>query len=650
MPTPLRALILEDSEDDTALLLLELERCGFQPIHARVDTPEAMKGALEGQKWDIILADYTMPHFNALTALSILKEKKRDIPFIIVSGTIGEETATAAMRAGADDYIMKDNLARLCEAVRREMKEAANRAALRRTEASLRSWEQKYRELFEEDLSGDFISTPNGEILVCNPSFARLFGFDSTEEAASHDLKSLFPDRSDWDHFIESLYQKRKLQSQELELRRREGTRVDVIANVIGQFDGSGKMNELKGYFSDNTERKALERQLFQSQKMESLGRLASGIAHDFNNVLTGILGYTDLALTKIDEIHPLYTYLSHIRQLVGRAAKIIRQLLAFGRRQVMEPAPLNLNTVLSDLLPLLGKILGEQIEVTFNPDPRLWNVNADIAQMEQVILNLVVNARDAMPKGGRITLETKNVALKESDFRPAPSIHPGEYVLLSVSDTGIGMDEKTLERIFDPFFSTKTPEQGTGLGLSIVHGIVGQHGGSIMVESHVGHGSTFKIFFPAIAARQRTPVGEEPLIQPLPRRSEKILVVEDDPLLRTVFQGALEERGHPVFVAENGEEGLRQLKQKAASVSLVLSDLVMPKMNGRDFYEQVQKLRPGTKFLFVSGYTDLAAHQLWILENQLPFLLKPFSPAELVARVHALLDSPPAEAKPEAA
>jgi len=650
MSTPLRTLILEDSEDDTALLLLELERGGFHPTYERVDTPEAMTAALERQRWDVILADYNMPHFNALTALSILKEKNRDIPFIIVSGSIGEETATATMRAGANDYLMKGNLTRLCETVRREMKEAVNRAALRRTEASLRESEEKYRRFFEEDLSADFISTLDGKILVCNPSFIDLFGFSSTVEAASYDLKSLFPDRSAWDRFIEALREKRKLQWCELELRRRDGTRVDAIANVIGRFDTEERLVEFKGYLFNNTERKALERQLFQSQKMESLGRLASGIAHDFNNVLTGILGYADLSLLKIGETHPLHPYLTHIRQLVWKASKMIRQLLTFGRRQVMEPTPLNLNTILFDLLPLLEKVLSEEIEMTFLPDPQLKNVYADLSQLEQVVLNLCVNARDAMPTGGRLILETKNLSLTESDFQKTPFARPGDYVLLTVSDTGIGMDEKTLERIFDPFFSTKTPDQGTGLGLSIVHGIVGQHGGWVTVESQVGKGSTFKIFLPAIEKAQRAAPGQGPAIPNIPRRSEKILIVEDDPLLRTVFQRSLEEGGHFIFLAENGEEGLRQISQQADSVSLIISDLIMPRMNGREFYEQVKKIKPEMKFLFVSG-TDSSSHQAWLSENRLPLLLKPFGPAELVARVHELLLEPPtSDKKPEAA
>ncbi len=650
MATALRTLILEDSKDDTALLLLELERGGFHPVHERVDTAEAMRAALERHTWDVILADYRMPNFNALTALSILKEGKKDIPFIIVSGSIGEETATAAMRAGANDYLMKDNLTRLSETVRRELKEAANRATLRRMEASLRESEEKYRRFFEEDLSANFGATPDGNILVCNPSFVRMFGFGSMEEAASHNLKSLFPDAGTWDHFIDALRQKRNLQWCEIELRRRDGTRVDAIANVVGRFDAQEKLVRFKGYFFDNTERKTLERQLFQSRKMESLGRLASGIAHDFNNVLTGILGYTDLSLLKIDETHPLHTNLTHIRQLVWRASKMIRQLLTFGRRQVLEPTSLNLNMVLSDLLPLLEKVLSEEIEMAFLPDPNLKNVHADLSQIEQVILNLCVNARDAMPTGGRLILQTKNISLTESDIRDTPFMHPGDYVLLTVSDTGIGMDEKIIERIFDPFFSTKEPDQGTGLGLSIVHGIVGQHGGWITVGSQVGKGSTFKIFLPAIEKAQRAAPGHEPATRPMPRRSEKILIVEDDPLLRTVFQRSLEERGHSVLLAENGEEGLHQIKQKIASVSLIISDLVMPKMNGRGFYEQVQKIRPGTKFLFISGYTDLPTNQDWLKKNRLPLLLKPFSPADLVTRVHDLLEPPTSEEKPEAA
>lgn len=646
MSTPLKTLIIEDSEDDAALLLIALEEGGFQSIHQRVETSEEMAAALESQSWDVVLSDYMMPRFDALAALSILKEKKRDIPFIIVSGKIGEETATAAMRAGADDYLMKDNLTRLSETVRREMKEAANRAALRRAESLLRKSEEKYREFFEGDLSGDFVAIPEGKILICNPAFAGIFGFGSSDEAARYDLKSLYPTRRDWERFIETLREKGSLKGHELEMRRRDGARVDLLGNVVGRFDARGGLIEFKGYLLDTTERKALERQLFQSQKMESLGRLASGIAHDFNNVLTGILGYADLSLARIDDRHPIHAYLSHIRQLAGRAARITRQLLAFSRRQPLERAPVNLNAAVSDLLPLLAKMLGEQAEIVFSPDPNLKNVDADLAQMEQVVLNLCINARDAMPKGGRITLATKNRFLSESDCRSAPCVRPGDYVVLTVSDTGTGMDEKTLERIFEPFFSTKGPEHGTGLGLSIVHGAVGQHGGWVGVESRPGEGSTFSVFLPATERLRRPSADQETALPNTPRRTEKILVVEDDPLLRGVLQLALERSGHVVLLAENGEEGLLQARRHAGAIALIVSDIVMPKMSGRELYEQVQRVLPGIKFLFISGYTDLLTYQGWIAKNRLPLLLKPFSPAELVAKVREFLEPPLSETK----
>ncbi|HZR45888.1 MAG TPA: ATP-binding protein, partial [Candidatus Manganitrophaceae bacterium] len=299
------------------------------------------------------------------------------------------------------------------------------------------------------------------------------------------------------------------------------------------------------------------------------------------------------------------------------------------------------LNTALSDLLPLLGKMLGEQTEVVFSPDPNLKNVHADLAQVEQVVLNLCINARDAMPKGGRITLATKNHAVAESDPRTHPIRRPGDYVLLAVSDTGTGMDEKTLERIFEPFFSTKGPERGTGLGLSIVHGAVGRHGGWITVESRPGKGSTFNVFLPASEERRRLPADQGTAIQKLPRRAEKILVVEDDPLLRGVFEAALGGSGHPILLAENGEEGLRMAERHAGALSLIVSDMVMPKVSGREFYQKVQKISPGMKFLFISGYADLSTDQEWLGKNRLPLLLKPFSPAELVARVREILEPP---------
>lgn len=510
MATPLRALIIEDSQSDAELILLELRQGGFEPTYERVETAYEMTDALRRQTWDVILADYTLPKFSAPEALTLLKKTGRDIPLLIISGSIGEETAVAAMKAGAHDYLMKDNLTRLPAAIQRELREAENRA-----------------------------------------------------------------------------------------------------------------------------ERKSLEKQLLQAQKMESLGQLASGISHDFNNVLTGILGYSDLGLAKINLGHPLYSNFITIRKLAERAAGITRQLLAFARRQTIEAIDLNLNAIISDLLKLIATTLGEDIRIKFTPDAALKTVHADIAQIEQVLMNLCVNARDAMPQGGALTIETKNIHLEKADCLALPNARPGSYVLLEVIDTGTGMEEKVREKIFEPFFTTKSPGKGTGLGLSLVYGIVRQHHGTIQVQSAPGKGTAFKVYFPSVE-KPAIPKPSPPSLPP--RGSGTILVVEDDPAVRNLIKLVLDNFGYAVLAADSVKEGLKIFQAHSDSITLILSDMVMPEASGMDLFRKIQELKQNVPFLFISGHFNHFEDPDFLLRNNFHLLEKPFSPSELAAKVDAIL------------
>ncbi|HCI82158.1 MAG TPA: hypothetical protein DHW02_20995 [Ktedonobacter sp.] len=386
-------------------------------------------------------------------------------------------------------------------------------------------------------------------------------------------------------------------------------------------------------------EREILESQVRQAQKMESLGQLVSGIAHDFNNMLGGILGYTDQCLIKIqhDKSHPLYHDLSHARDITLRAAKTTRQLLAFSRRQVLESTDININDVVADLLSLIGKLLADFVEIDFTPEPTLHTVHADATQLGQVLMNLCLNARDAMPGGGKLYIVTRNISLSEPLHRKHTSIPAGEYALLQVQDTGTGMDTATLDKIFDPFFTTKELGRGTGLGLSVVHGIVGQHEGFIDVESTLDVGTTFSIYLPIvnrIATKQETKQ-----TQSIEHGHETVLLVEDDPDLRYLMGEVLTDYGYTIISASDGVEGLRLFHQHDTQIALIISDMMTPQMSGRELREHVLQSNPDTRFLFMSGYSADQFRADFVPGKDMHFLQKPFDLDELAKHVRELIE-----------
>ncbi|MFH1743534.1 MAG: ATP-binding protein, partial [bacterium] len=356
--------------------------------------------------------------------------------------------------------------------------------ACRKVEEELRRREEHYRRFFEEDLTGDFVSTSDGCLSACNVAFARIFAFDSTKEAMNCNMESLYPSLQDWREFLDLVQKRKKLEYHETELRRRDGKSVYVIENVIGAFDDQNRLTEIKGYIFDITKRKELEEQLRQSQKMEAVGRLAGGIAHDFNNLLTAIAGYSDLLLKEHSGHDRSRKGLEQIKKAADRASTLTRQLLAFSRKQLLQLKTLDLNAVVSDLGTMLRRLIGENIELITVLGTEPTYIKADPGQIEQVILNLSVNARDAMRQGGTLRIETANVDLSESVVRNRLDLEPGSYVLLEVSDTGSGMDKETVSHVFEPFFTTKDIGKGTGLGLAMVYGIVKQSGGDIEIST----------------------------------------------------------------------------------------------------------------------------------------------------------------------
>src|SRR3989442_5927829 len=514
MSTSLRVLIVEDSQDDTALLVRELRRGGYEPLFERVDTPTAMSAAVDNKEWDLVICDYSIPHFSGTAALRLLRDKGSEVPFIFLSGTIGEETAIAALKQGAQDYVMKDNLKRLLPAIQRELREAEQRG-----------------------------------------------------------------------------------------------------------------------------ERKRLEHRVQELQKFEAIGRLAGGIAHDFNNTLGVIIGWAQLGYDDVPATSPLRENFERIRDQAQHSARLTRQLLAFARRQVLQPRSVNLNSLVSETTGLLNPALGEQTELKLALAPDLQMTMADPTQIEQVLMNLCLNAQDAMPQGGRIVIETQNVEIGEDFPRTHSRGQPGRYVLLSVSDTGVGMDAATLDRIFEPFFTTKEMGKGTGLGLATVYGIVKQHGGFMNVYSEPGQGTTFHVYLPASSS---LPEAIELATSQEAQRggTESILVAEDHEGIRELAQHTLASQGYRVILTSNGKDAVRMYKAKSEEIGLVVLDVVMPFLGGLEAYSHMCAIRPALPVIFMTGHVAEPVSLNSRLNEGAVLLQKPYTPETLSRTVRRTLDA----------
>ena len=504
-------------------------------------------------------------------------------------------------------------------------------------EEALKGSERRYRSLFDENLSGSFLCAPDGVLLACNPAFARIFGFRTPADALQHSFLSLFPSPAEAARQMELLREQRRLWNVELEMRRCDGKPVHVSGSLAASFEGQ-ELREVRGYLFDTTEQRSLEEQLRQSQKMEGIGRLAGGIAHDFNNLLTAILGYSELMEAQLPDDEDLRSSLREIHQAGQRAAGLTRQLLAFSRRQVLQPKVLDLNVVVSEVEKMLRRLIGEDVELVTRLDPALGNVKADPGQLEQVLVNLAVNARDAMPEGGTLTIETANIVLDAGFAGSHPGARSGEYAVLTVADTGIGMSLEVRSHAFEPFFTTKERGKGTGLGLATAYGIVKQSDGYITVDSESGRGATFRIYFPRVAATTDSGRRQRPALSP--RGTETILLVEDESGVRRLARTILEAQGYIVLEAASGDDALEIVRSHAAEIHLVVTDVVMPGMSGRVLWDRLRTILHDPRVLFMSGYTDDAIARHGVLEAEIAFLQKPFTPLSLAQKVREVLDA----------
>lgn len=821
MAIPLRLLILEDNPSDAELLLHALRRAGYEPSANRVETEADFRAHLERVP-EIILADFSMPEFDALRALEIMQECALDIPFIIVSGTIGEERAVQVMQSGAADYIMKDRLGRLGQSVAQALEKSRLRQATRLAKRRLDAQHAVTQALAEaatlvhagasvlaaicRGLDWDFGALWQVDqvenVLRCvdcwrDPS-APVDAFEATSRESSFAIGVSFPGRiwesgqpawvadvartqstfrapsaasvglhgalgfpivlgaetlgvleflsrdikqpddealkmmmaigSQLGQYIErkraeaSLLQSNqtlqaliqaaplaiitldqrsrvtmwnaaaehifgwleaevmgrplplvpddtrevfessilnsastRAKGRELRLLHKNGTMLDVNLWTAPVTNAHGLIVGTMDLYLDVTGNKSLEAQFRQSQKMEAVGQLAGGVAHDFNNLLSIILGYSELVYSKLADGDPGREPMKQIRNAANRAAGLTRQLLAFGRKQILAPIVLDLNARVAELDQMLRRLIGEDIELKTVLEPDLGRVKADPGQIEQVVMNLVVNARDAMPTGGVLTIETSNAVLTTLQGREHEELAPGPYTLLTVSDTGCGMAEAMKAHIFEPFFTTKEIGKGTGLGLATVFGIVKQSGGFIDVESVPGSGSTFRMYFPQVREstvhKRAAPRASDHGLARLPQGVETVLLAEDEDGMRELAHLVLEAGGYKVLSARDGAEAVQLSQAHADVIHLLLTDVVMPKMSGRQLSDILMLTRPHMKVLYMSGHTDDAIMRHGIRDAGANFLPKPFTPVALVKKVREVLDSasePPArEAAP---
>jgi two-component system cell cycle sensor histidine kinase/response regulator CckA len=761
----LRVLLVEDNSDDAELVVRALQKGGYAVTSERVQTREAMLAALDRQTWDAVISDYSMPEFDAPGALRTLRERDLDIPFIVVSGTVGEETAVDAMRGGAHDFMTKGKLARLLPAVERALRDHKERdqaeARMRLQSAAL-----------ESAADAIVITNAEGHISWVNPAFTQNTGY-TLEEAVGQNPRFLKSGKQDatfyrdmWEtirsghvwrgemvnrrmdgsfyteattitpvretadgpvsHFVaikqdvtarkraeEALREREYLLSESqrighigtwtMELatgimRRSDetyriygvnpdtsleaftrlihpddrqamqewirmctsGARMGDVDFRIVRPDGSirflrgraelmaateqtssrvvGTVQDVTAQKRAEEERGKLEQQLHQSQKMEAIGSLAGGVAHDFNNLLSVILSYTSLIVDDLKPGDPLRADLEEVHKAGVRATDLTRQLLAFSRQQMLQPQVIDLNQVVAGMEKMLRRLLREDVKLSFLPATSLGRVHADPGQIEQVIMNLAVNARDAMPDGGQLTIETADVTLSAAYGGAHVGVTPGRYVLLAVTDSGTGMDAATRARIFEPFFTTKEQGKGTGLGLSTVFGIVRQSGGHVWVYSEPGQGTTFKVYLPRTDAIDTGAAASTTPPTTL-TGSETILLVEDEEQVRVLARTILRRSGYNVLEAQNGGEAFLVCEQFGAKIQLLLTDVVMPRMSGRQLAERLLALRPEMKVLYMSGYTDNSIVHHGVLESGVAFLQKPITPDALLRKVREVLD-----------
>jgi two-component system cell cycle sensor histidine kinase/response regulator CckA len=635
MPQPIKILLAEDSIEDAELLWRALHKLGYDPEWQQVDTEEAFLDALHAGL-DLVLSDYSMPQFTGLRALELVKARHPEIPFIIVSGTIGEETAVEAMRLGATDFLLKNRLGRLGPAVGRALELGRLRREQREGEAALRAREERFRNLIEH--ASDMISVVDGDgvIRYQSPSTPRLLGYPPGTMLGRPAAEYIHPDDRPkvGEAIRQALLALDDPVTVEFRIRHQDDT-WRVLQSSGKRMTDNGGTPQIVVNSRDVTEHRTLEKQFLHAQRMEAIGTLAGGMAHDLNNILAPVLMVAGLLKIKLTSPQD-QRILSMVENSAQRGADIIRQLLMFSRGVTGERVSVQLRHLTKEMADIMRETFPRGITIRHEAPGELWPVVGDATQLHQVLMNLCVNARDAMPKGGQLTLDAGNVELDDLGAELPPEAKAGRYVMLSVADTGQGIPPEIAGRIFDPFFTTKGIGKGTGLGLSTVLGIVRSHGGFVTVHSEPGKGTAFRVYLPvATVPAGAGPVETEAAV---PGEGETILVVDDEAPVCLSTSLILEQQNYRVLVAHNGREALDLFLQHQHSIKVVLTDIMMPVMGGLDLARALRTTKPDLTIMAATGLdhedSKLELKELGITE----VLLKPYVPDALLAALSRAL------------
>jgi two-component system cell cycle sensor histidine kinase/response regulator CckA len=651
MTRPVRVLHLEDSARDAELVRHKLDREGVFCDILRVDNKDSFEAALASEPFDLIISDYNLPGYDGVAALKRAQATQPEAPVILVSGTVDEQEAVKCLNVGAIDYLLKERLDRLVPAVRRAIREADTRRIRKQAEQELLQRDQALLEN-EERTSFALAAARMGvwEIefatnrLTWSDTMAPVFGLrpDQAPKTSAGFFQLIHhDDRRAAVASIERAIAGERDHVMEYRAIWPDGTVHWVDGRAQMSYDTQGRPLRLLGIGMDIDERKSLEGQLHQAQKLEAIGQLAGGVAHDFNNVLTVILGFSELLINRLPPDDPARTDLLEIKRAGERAAGLTRQLLAFSRKQILQPKVLDVNVLIGGMRPMLRQLIVEHIDLAVSLGARGALVKMDPTQVEQILVNLAVNAADAMPRGGKLTISTANVVLDEHYQQRHLPVAPGDYVMLSVSDTGVGMDRATSLHVFEPFFTTKEAGKGTGLGLATVYGIVKQSDGDISLETEPGRGTTFNIYLPRAAEGVPNPRSAEGarLTGDTSRCSETVLLVEDDQAVRLLARLALERVGYCVLQAGSPKEAADLAATYGGPIDLMLSDVIMPDSEGPPLLERLTRARPAIRALYISGYANEALRHMLLVEGT-PFLQKPFTPDRLTRKVREVLDA----------
>jgi PAS domain S-box-containing protein len=641
MSDPIRLLVVDDAPEHARMVEEFIHASGTwanAEVRLALNYEDALLACVE-TPFDVAVFDYWLGSRDGLSLLREIRQRGIETPVVMLTSRGAEEVAVEAMKAGAADYLSKAGLT--VEALERAIRHALALHAEERqrwhAEAALRSSEERFRALVENSSDALLLIDGDGRIAYLSPSSQRHLGWTPEQivdrsifdfvHAEDHDLLER--------RIAETLGQPGKSIVAQARFHHRDGSWRTMDAVAVNRLRDPA-VAAIVITARDVTDRRLLEEQLRQAQKMEAVGQLAGGVAHDFNNLLTAILGYCHLMLDDIPDGDPLRVDLLEIQSAGDRAAALTRQLLAFSRRQMLQPQIADINALVRQFEKLLHRLIPEHVELTTALAPDLNRVTVDPASVEQILVNLTVNARDAMPAGGRLTIETANVELDDGDTHVA--MPAGHYVMLAVRDTGRGMDAATRARVFEPFFTTRDQGRGSGLGLATVYGIVKQSDGHIWVDSEPGHGTTFKVYLPSTS--------RSPAVRTAPgsgdaAAGETVLLVEDEDAVRSLARAVLLRRHYVVLEARHGVEALLVAERHADDIHLLVTDVVMPHMSGGELAKRLGALRPFMKTLFMSGYSDHAlVHDP--LTRGFAVLQKPFTPDVFARKVRSILDESP--------